>query len=139
MPAVLSKFYYEPELTGYKVGGTDEGDYHIWVENEQGEVVFDPAFNEYEFICRVRGADISKPVRHKWGNQKSWLDKKSFTYLSEGNTRQIIADMFSDPRYQHCRNNAIAYLYNKGKEGDKAVIGSMGWQTISGDYWWEFG
>ena len=51
MPAVLSKFYYEPELTGYKVGGTDEGDYHIWVENEQGEVVFDPVFNEYEYIC----------------------------------------------------------------------------------------
>ncbi len=130
----------KPVYTGWTEGGKDAGDYHIWVEDKHGKVVFDPVFEEYRFICKIRNANINKPVRVAWNNQAKWLDDKNWSQQANDNAfRCIISNMFEQPRYQHCRSNAIAYMVNRGKEGDRVVIGSAGWKKGNGEVWWEFG
>ena len=139
MPSVLSKPYYEE--VGWKEGGGNEGDFHIWLEDDAGRVAFDPQnFSYYQHVCDFHGLDIKKPCRHAWGNQAKWLKEKEFNSLNEADTRYIVADMFCTPQERHCRNNAIAYMVNNPEKNLKAVVGSMGWKRKNGGgVWWEFG
>lgn len=38
---------------------------HFWVENDDGEVIFDPQFSQYSTICDIHQCDITKPVYQK--------------------------------------------------------------------------
>ena len=60
---------------GWEEGGTMYNDFHCWVENDAGTVVYDPSFDRYNWICETRGLDVNKPVYKAWPNQTKWIKK----------------------------------------------------------------
>tara|TARA_Y100001972_G_C7426420_1_gene219950 strand:+ start:78 stop:506 length:429 start_codon:yes stop_codon:yes gene_type:complete len=141
--SVLSKFEYKSKYPSYKEGGNFAGDYHAWVEDMTGKVVFDPVFQHYEGVCNMRGLDINKVRRKKWDNQEKHMKQRDFHDVFHlamiGND---LDDFYISPKPLHCRNNSIAWLsYQPESKKNKyrVVIGSMGWEDSDGDVWWEFG
>ena len=126
---------------------TDTLDAHMWLENADGEVVFDPHFIQYDIIKRVQNLKGEKKY-------KAWIGKKrgvALNKIQEINTAKIKAlpsigwtkkqfwEHFSkNPHFGNCFNNATAYW--KKNQHLKIVIGSMGWEKTNGDgVWWEYG
>jgi len=141
--SVLSKFEYKSKYPPYKEGGNDAGDYHAWVEDMTGKVVFDPVLETYEFICNIRGLNINKVRRKKWDNQDKHMKQRDFDKIFHlamiGN---YLDDFYICPKPGHCRTNSIAWLSNQPESKRnkyRVVIGSMGWEDSSGDVFWEYG
>ena len=126
---------------GWVEGGTNDGDFHVWIEDSQGTVVFDPHFIIYDDICDLRGLDITKPVYKEWNNRNKWLMDKDVLDLFHPSVKSIVCDMFDRPQARRCRNNSVAWLCNHGDiKEHRLVIGSMGWEykNKSGAFY-EFG
>jgi hypothetical protein len=117
---------------------------HFWIENDKGEVIFDPLFHEYRFVCMVHKCDIKKPVyyeaskeRQREAMQEHILPtmKDIFKYGVE----DWIEDFgYLTPEHNHCAMNVIIEkVVNKNKGHIK--YGNMGWRKLdgSGD-WLEF-
>jgi hypothetical protein len=73
---VLSKMYYDSPSGWIEGGTTGVGDFHCWIEDGNGKVIYDPYFGEYEFICKIQHCDVKSPVYKIWPNQKKWLNEK---------------------------------------------------------------
>ena len=73
----MKEIFSVPVPRGWVEGGTvpGGGDFHCWVENDAGTVVYDPHFSCYENICDIRGLDINKPVYQVWPNQEKWIKR----------------------------------------------------------------
>jgi len=125
-------------------------DFHCWVENANGKVVFDPDFPEYQMIRNIRGC--TKEQHHKgfpmkyqkilWNKKKKEIKTNMKLHSRFGVNRDITPclKMFGlEPRYAYCHYNASGYVANHRGEGLKIVIGSMGWTQKSGGVFWEFG
>ena len=139
MAPIHSQYYYATP-SGWTEGGcVGEGDYHVWVANKDGEVVYDPMFHEYNAICNFRGLDIDAPVYQIWPNQKKWYKEKVKKYVGYLDS-QMIRRKYKNPQPLECPTNAYSWLqFNKGK-GYRLVVGSMGWRFVGEcRAHWEFG
>jgi hypothetical protein len=126
-------------VEGGSVGPTD---FHCWVENDAGTVVYDPSFAAYNMICDMRGLDINKPVYKAWPNQQKWVKKRckhqqlwlallhgkdpkkalkimKNTKVTEGRgalagmTNTTISDFYNNPQELMCTFNAWAWFLNQ--------------------------
>ncbi len=141
MPPLMSKPKYSTP-SGYTVGGTKDGDYHIWVEDMNGKVVFDPTFPEHEFIQMVHNLDKNCPVYYEWPNQKKWF--KNFKQLevikAMRDTGFGMCDFYDAPVYLCCPQNCTAFMHHNRNKRYRMVIGSMGWRKQHQEAaWWEWG
>jgi hypothetical protein len=139
------KSLYNTGIVGWQEGGINGGDFHVWCEDMEGNVVGDPHFDRYDIICHMKGADPEKPKYHKWPNQQKWLEEKEADDAGISFMRMIPDDVspfkewYRNPVRLNCKNNAIAYHLYSGVEC-KVVIGSMGWKYRNKKgIWWEYG
>jgi hypothetical protein len=132
MPAVLSKPSYGIPM-GWKEGGNDGGDFHVWIEDSKGNVIFDPHFIEYEGMCVMHGCDPNQPVRHPWKDQTFWFNEKVPHEMEK-------LELYRTPKPFCCNYNCWAHMiYEKPKDA-KIVVGSLGWRkTKKVEAWWEYG
>ena len=135
-----------PIPDGVKEGGNFSGDFHCWIENMDGKVVFDPVFRHYKEICKMRGLDIKKPHRFAWNNQDKWC--RYFTMsqdIKECKTEPVrSAIRHIPPQPLCCRGNSINYFVSHLRADDSKYIiriGSMGWESKRdpNKIWWEYG
>jgi hypothetical protein len=140
----MNTTYSVPVPRGWVEGGTmpGGGDFHCWVENDAGTVVYDPSFSAYNMVCDIRGLDINKPVYKAWSKQKKWVQKKCGDQqlwlallhgkdpkkalkimknhkISEGRgqmsfmTNKTMSDWYNNPMDHMCTHNAWAWYLNQ--------------------------
>ena len=122
-------------------------DFHCWVEDKNGEVVFDPDFVEYELTQVIRNAMGPKHYL-KWNDefqQDCWSRiqthmKTQMAYIrKKGGKNRDFWGSYAKPKVHCCPANCVTFMKkNKGKEF-KIVLGSMGWEKPDGSVWWEWG
>lgn len=115
----------------------DTDDYHAWVEDDDGNIIYDPRFvDELKKKCAFPlDIDFNKPVNKKWNESerkkvKEWLlsyDKIRREYEDE---EYVINTFYDNPQHLRCFWNATAYVY-KHKTGN-VVFGSAGFQCANG-------
>lgn len=151
MPSVLSKplqigWGHRTIPKGATEGGTASGDFHFWIEDMEGNVVFDPVFSHYKMVCNMRNLDINKPHRFAWNNQHRWCKHYDLpSDIKAVNTkkgRKVCRN--AKPMPLNCRGNCIAHFVSHLRGDDSKYIiriGSMGWEskTNANKIWWEFG
>jgi hypothetical protein len=121
-------FSYDPKL-----------DYHCWVVDKDGEVVFDPDFNQYKYKRTLR--DL-KNICHREEyplerQQELW---KFWRQVKVKEVHPLIREALkATPCGGHCQMNTGNFLKaNKGK-GYRIAIGFMGWEKQDGSVFWEYG
>lgn len=113
----------------------DKRDFHCWVEDKDGEVVFDPEFPEYQAIKKIKNCIPDSPNYHNafdedtekwfWGKLKGTMTDKIQLYKSQN--IKWVKEFYERPKFGHCNLNCSAFLIkNKGK-GYRIRVGSMGW------------
>ena len=114
--------------------------FHAWVEDQQGNVVFDPEFvAEYGFFKRMNGCDRETPmVHHRYENQKEC----AMVVMKQAIQRAISLERIGFPpqyRAGFCSINCHYFMReNKGK-GFKVVVGAAGWKKKKGGIHFEWG
>ncbi len=116
---------------------------HFWIENEQGEVIYDPVFPVYKKICKLHKLDINKPHYRKASPdlQRECLKKHIFPTLTDLiKIKNQVGELPSEvrrPEAYACAMNCIVYKVNGG-EG-KIIYGDFGWEKQDGSrIWYEF-
>ena len=117
----------------------EENDFHCWVEDKEGHVVFDPWFDEYDHIRKIRGCEpkLTFSCRKAFGEDKEkyfWNKLKprmteKIKYYKDNNVfgRSWVKEFYECPKFGYCNFNCSAFVIkNKGK-GYKIRVGSMGW------------
>ena len=123
----------------WKDGGWSEGDFHVWVKNDQTGEIIDPYFKEHKGLCAVNRLDINQPVYRPWRNQSKLLDERLGKYMPH---IPEVVQHFAVPKYRCCAQNALAWINAKPErqETHSIVIGSMGWKNkYEPGYWFEWG
>jgi len=158
------RFYFQPRM---KFDNFDDFyqlqqpkvNFHAWVEDENGKVIFDPFFEEYltdEIHGLERwGASKDKPVYMKWSEGEQMKQKESscmiyknkieetriFCIPEEELERELdtycILRFGKEPQYNCCYGNARAFvlLNNRGK----VVIGALGYKRPDGEVYFLYG
>jgi|TARA_R110000824_G_scaffold135413_1_gene298705 hypothetical protein len=114
-------------------------DYHCWVVDNDGNVVFDPDFNQYQYKRHIR---MLKDICHREEypierQQEVWNYWK--TVKSKEVHPLIRKALKQTPCGGHCQMNAGNFLKaNRGK-GYRIAIGFMGWEKEDGTVFWEYG
>jgi hypothetical protein len=148
MSSVLSKERHMNTKVpkGATEGGTNSGDFHCWIEDMNGNIVFDPVFDCYKMICKLHGLDINKPKYYAWNNQHEWCKKydipEDIKQVNDERGRKILRSV--KPMPLGCRGNCIAHFVAHLKADDSKYIiriGSMGWvyKKNPKKVWWEYG
>ena len=121
------------------------GDYHMWVENRDGSIAFDPHFPEYDNIKQIRNL-YGEPQYNAYTGVRA---KKQFEVAKRMETKAYKLGWNGcrwKPLPNFCPLNAISYLA-KTERWDECVvqIGGMGGKRggANGEgtnkVWWEFG
>ena len=121
---------------GWVEGGTIPGgsDFHCWVENDAGTVVYDPYFSCYENICDIRGLDVNKPVYKKWPNQQKWIkrtckDQLYWKTLLKGKSPEKALKIMTNAKISDCRGT-VSYMAS-----NESI---MDWYNQPGDHMCNF-
>jgi len=116
---------------------------HFWIEDSNGKVLYDPHFDEYNFICALRGADITKPIYRKASpaRQREMFKKWVLPILADKETKEFVAMLKSTntlpPSFSGaCQANATTWKMVTGR--GTIVYGDRGWATKDGGEWIEF-
>jgi hypothetical protein len=115
----------------------DKNDFHCWVEDKNGKVVFDPDFKEYELVRKLRGCwDNPKKFyspfgeekeKYFWNKLKPKMREKIEFLKANGLKGKWVNTFYQTPLHGYCNLNCSAFVIkNKGK-GYKIRVGSMGW------------
>ena len=115
------------------------GNFHAWVVDTRGNVVFDPDFDAYRMTKMLNGIDEDAPlVRHPFTDQKTCVN----LVMKNAVVRALrFAEMGIDGlvRPNFCSLNCHYFMRaNKGK-GYRVVVGAAGWQKDDGEIWFEWG
>ena len=114
----------------------EKGEFHTWIEDKQGNIVFDPHFFEYDLMKECRGIEKdAKRVHYKFTNQDNCVK----IAMRRAIERAIEVDglfgtgrdnYFWEPRHGFCNLNCYNHMKRvNGKEkGYKVVVGAMGWE-----------
>lgn len=120
---------------------------HMWLENADGTIAFDPDFPDYNWVKQVRRLTGDKC-------HKAYTGRKAIDCLAEirkalnfrikmleqnGLDKEKVWDIyFKSPAFGICFFNAMAY-WKKNKHL-KIKVGSMGWESkLDGNIFWEYG
>jgi len=115
---------------------------HFWIENDAGEVIWDPKFDSYKLICKIRNADHTKPHYRKQtpARQREMMREHILPMMSgvrrAMNEGWVPPAEFWTPQSHNCASNTCRYKLNGG-EG-RICYGDMGWEQTDGKVWWEF-
>ena len=143
--------YFVPRL---KFDLSSPSDYHAWVEDDYGNVIFDPFFDEELHLEAVGlefwGAMKDKPRYIRWDEseqkkQTAYLKESTVQMMTERDKKRFDYDgffvrylnLYSSPRYDMCWGNARAYVA-KNKLG-KVVIGAKGYERADGFVYFRYG
>tara|TARA_E500000318_G_scaffold24124_1_gene24318 strand:+ start:3669 stop:4136 length:468 start_codon:yes stop_codon:yes gene_type:complete len=114
---------------------------HFWIENDMGEVIYDPVFPEHTALCRIRRADIRKPQYRPASKerQREMIVKWVLPTMAKKDAKEMakVIQPGQFAVYQACHANAAMWKMSGG-EG-KIVYGDMGWALKkSKGVWWEW-
>lgn len=124
-------------------------DYHTWIKDAQGNVVYDPYFKEYDF-ARNWNDCWGRQRRREWDlvyQKMVWQDvrRRAKAEMAEmkrqGGTAEALWAFRKKEKPFHCSTNCMCFMKNpenKGK-GYRIVVGSMGWEKADGSVHWEYG
>lgn len=116
-------------------------DGHFWVENDMGEVIYDPVFPEHKQVARIRRADVRKR-RYRAASkerQREMIAKWVLPTMAKPDAKEMakVIQPGQFAVYQACHANATMWKM-AGGEG-KIVYGDMGWEKKNGKgVWWEW-
>jgi len=127
---------------GWKVGGKSPTDFHVWVEDEEGNI-YDPSFQEHKIYCRINNCEIDRPVYRPWGNQEHWFNDIYRDDFRKTMTKKDYRECNKQIKYTflRCPTNSMKN-YCKLKligKNPRVIIGSMGWERKDGTAHWEWG
>lgn len=135
MPAVLSKNLNPKKLVNsLGVPIRDENgslDLHCWCEDDDGNVIFDPYFPEYELVKQINRCE-GDPLRCE---EPDWM-----IFINENRCEeksQMMTWTWENPVFRQCIMNSYDYWVNH--DNAKMVVGRFGWKKKSGGIHWEFG
>jgi len=123
-------------------------DFHAWIEDKEGNVIFDPHFPEYDEIKKLQGL-YGEPQYKAYTGEKARSLKmrcrasakkilKTQKKHYKMTAAQVWEQQYHHPVYGYCNFNAIAYL--KKHPDSVFKVGSMGWKRKCDDrVFWEFG
>ena len=160
------KFYENtgniPEMMKYEMVRTHRVrrlhlDGHAWCEDVEGNVVYDPCFKWYDYICNLHGCAKKKKRHYKvQANMKETVLKIVKSHIKEGKQIGLWKDFKSGMEFWRdflegedefedkengegkCFINAYCYKYFHPEV--KLMIGSMGFEKDkSNEVWWEYG
>ena len=136
---------YKQRYSAQRNSGQDPYDYHMWVENKDGSVAFDPYFPEYDNIKQIHnlyGEPQYNPYRGVRAKKQFEISKRLETKASKMGWNPAEWN----PLVNFCPLNAISYLAKTGRWDECVLqIGGMGWKKVGADgkgtdqVWWEFG
>lgn len=119
---------------------------HFWIENDKGEVIFDPLFQyEYGFVCMVHDLDIKKPVYYEASKEKQReaIQKHILPTMKDifkhgvEEFKEDFGDQLTFNHNECAMNVIIEKVINKNKGHIK--YGNMGWKKLDGSgEWLEF-
>ena len=118
-------------------------DGHFWVENDMGEVIYDPVFPEHKQVAKIRRCDHRKR-RYRAASkerQREMIAKWVLPIMAKPEAKQVATMLMMTggvhAEYQACHANATMWKM-AGGEG-KIVYGDMGWEKKNGKgVWWEW-
>ena len=126
-------------VRGDEIGKVNRQMFHAWVEDSDGNVVFDPEFPRYKMIKMIHGCDPNEPMcRHRYQQQSECVE-----ILMKDAIQKLIklSNVGIKPSYnfQQCSHNCYYFMKkNKGKNYN-VVVGAAGWKKKNGDIWFEWG
>ena len=122
--------------------------FHAWVEDSEGKVIFDPQFSDYIYKKHMHDCDVDTPmVYHRFDNQEGCVDivmrgavRRSLFFaemkcIADGvptNAGRLIRPGF-------CNLNCFNFMRGKQGSGYKVVVGAAGWRQKNGNIWFEWG
>ena len=116
---------------------------HFWVEDNNGKVIYDPHFDDYNLVCAIRNADPSKPIYRPASpeRQREMFKRWILPILADEDTKDFIRALKNTntlpPAFSGCcQANATTWKMVTGK--GKIVYGDRGWATYDGGEWIEF-
>lgn len=119
---------------------------HFYITNDDGEVIFDPHFPQYDGICAIHDADPSKPrYRHAPKHiQRDAIQKNilptitDFMKNKEELTTGETGEIFKQYEFAQCALNVCVYKALWNGEG-RITYGDFGWELKDGSgVWYEF-
>lgn len=116
----------------------EQQDYHAWVEDDDGTILFDPQFPE-EQLGAPMNMLMDQPQYIKWDEleqkkQKDFMvNHKDFVET----LRDSLPELYKNPQHLRCFWNALAYV--KYAKRGKMVIGSKGYKCADGSVFWLWG
>ena len=134
-------------------------DYHMWVQDKDGNIVYDPELNFHKDCCNDMKLDINKPVYAGWYvvmGKECGEFCRNFNY-GETNLTDIYKKLINkeisqekrflamksamNPEEYKCGRNASDYYIAKSDTNLDLVIGSQGWKYLNNDTeaFWCFG
>ena len=117
---------------------TDQTDYHAWVEDDDGTILFDPQFPEEQHGAPMNML-MDQPQYIKWDEVEQ--KKQKYFMVNQKNfvetCRNDLPQLYKNPQYLRCFWNASAYV-EYAKRG-KMVIGSKGYKCAVGSVFWLWG
>jgi len=106
-------------------------DLHCWVEDNRGDVIYDPYFTVYDDIKKHWNCE-GEPIRESMPDWKLLTDEAIAIKLEKG-----IKGDWDNPQPFECVMNS--YSFCQAFEEYKFVVGRLGWKKQSGGIHWEFG
>jgi len=134
-------------------------DLHVWCEDEEGNVIYDPFFDEYYVImkehdCLGNTGSVHMPERFGRIYKKRDEWQPIIKAVLKRTVKAMVADGLSvreaayrmPQRYGCCVYNAYFWKLRNPEKNAKICVGQMGWKTIPsfknlwcGGEHWEFG
>ena len=121
------------------------GDFHAWVEDQFGRVVFDPDFPEHQLINQKHHTTQEK-FYHAWRGGDQPEQKDAFDIVLKNTIGDLVslakvfgAQSYFEPMFGRCNFNSYQFLKHNKDKGYKMVIGSMGWVRKDTSIWFEWG
>ena len=122
---------------------------HAWCEDEAGNVIFDPFFDEYfdimeEHDCVGNTGSVHMPQRYGriYKKRPEWqpiVQAVIKGMIKRMLRRGVIASQYyKPPQYGCCMYNAYFYKLQQNPKA-KICVGQMGWKTADGCNVWAFG
>lgn len=139
------------DLKTAEAGNGEVGyDLHVWLEDEAGNVIYDPFFDEYyDFIrlhdCIAVGAPCPYlPERHGriYKKRPEWqpIIQATLKGMVKKMMRHgvVVSKYYQPAAYGCCVYNAY-FEKLRHRKNAKMCVGQMGWKSKSGGEHWEFG
>ena len=147
---VITKGSFKGVAEGKKINY----DLHAWCEDEEGNVIYDPWFPEFDLIVSANKciADLeSGYILENDRNGRIYKKRPEWQPILNAVLKRTVSLMMADgivvsdaawrvpAQYGCCVYNAYFWKLRNPDKGAKICVGQMGWKTKSGGEHWEYG